>query len=175
MKANAVHETIREVAPSFAGWSQNANMQGLFGHCYLRDQVRCFKPERVWRWKYIGSSFQPTEPIDTELVTLYNERELENQSWEENQGEDYGYQTFLEFERNLTRNALNEILETLIEQDPSSHLIQQIKYYMRSDMKFWVPIIDSVLGIYFEEAIEQATTEDKEIIEIIKKRLEPSP
>jgi hypothetical protein len=174
VKANAVHETIREVEPSFAGWDQNSNVRGLFGHCYLRDQVRCFKPERVWRWKYIGASFQSLDPIDNELNTLYNDRELENQTWDENQGEDYGYQQFLEFERNLTRNACTEIKETIIEQNPSSHLIIQLENYMRSDMSIRVSVIDSLLRIYFEEAIVQANQEDKEIIEIIKKRLEPS-
>ena len=174
MKANAVHETIREVAPSFAGWSQNTNVQGLFGLCYLRGQIRCFKPERVWRWKYIGAPFQPTEPIDNQLVILYNDRDLENQSWEDNEGEDYGYHTFLEFERKLRRNALTEIKETLIEQNHSNHLIQQLENYMKSDMTTRVPVVDSLLAIYFEEAIEQAYQGDKEIIIIIKKRLDPS-
>ena len=100
--------------------------------------------------------------------------ELENQTWDENQGEDYGYQQFLEFERNLTRNACTEIKETIIEQNPSSHLIIQLENYMRSDMSIRVSVIDSLLRIYFEEAIVQANQEDKEIIEIIKKRLEPS-
>jgi hypothetical protein len=174
MKANAVHETIREVAPSFAGWSQNTNVQGLFGLCYLRDQIRCFKPERVWRWRYIGAPFQPTEQIDNQFVIWYNDRDLENQSWEDNEGEDYGYHTFLEFERKLRRNALTEIKETLIEQKQSSHLIQQLENYMNSDMSTHVSAIYSLLGIYFEEAIEHANQEDKEIIKIIKKRLDPS-
>jgi len=175
VKANAFHETIREVAPSFAGWSQKSNMRGLFGHCYLRGQVRYFKPERVWRWNYIGSPFQPTEPIDSELLSIYNDRELEGYSWEEYSGEDFGYRTFLEFERNLTRNALTEILETLIEQDTSNHLIQEIEKYLKLDMTARVPFVDSLLAIYFEEAIDQANQGDKEIIEIIIKRLETNP
>ena len=54
-------------------------------------------------------------------------------------------------------------------------IIQEIEKYLKSDMTAPGPLVDSLLAIYFEEAFKQASREDKEIIEIIIKRLEPNP
>jgi hypothetical protein len=174
MKANAVHETIREVAPSFTGWSQNANMQGLWGHCYLRDQIRCFKPERVWSWRYLGNTFNSQEPIHPELRFEYHQKNLQSHAWGEIQGEDLGYQQFIELEKNLLNKALSEIKETLEDLSTQTHpltlIIEQYLNHPNRDLLTNINLI-KFLTIYLEEAINSADPEDQKVLEIIKQRI----
>ena len=178
VKANSVHETIREVAPSFAGWSQNMNTNRLWGYCYLRDQIRCFKPERIWRWQYIGNAFQPREQIQSELTLEYRQKQLQTCLWNENLGEDFGYQQFIDLESSLIIKALNEIKGSLLDQNLTSHpLIPVIDQYLSQPSRDQLTNSNlvQIITIYLDEAINSADSEAREVLEIIKQRINDSP
>ena len=71
--------TVREVEPDYFGWSRNGRNFGCWGICRLRGDNRCFSPDEVRSWKYIGNEF--TANIAgrwQELLPLYNQRGLKS-------------------------------------------------------------------------------------------------
>jgi len=74
--------TIREVEPDYFGGSTNGRNFGCFGICRLRGDIRCFKPENVVSWRYIGNVFSPN-PLGRwqEHLAIYNQKGLANQNF----------------------------------------------------------------------------------------------
>lgn len=71
-------ETIREVEPDFVGQSTDGKNIGLWGFCRLRKQIRCFHPENVRKWRYIGNSFSPNpQGRWQELQSAYVSKKLD--------------------------------------------------------------------------------------------------
>ena len=70
--------TCREVEPDYVGWSINRRTFGLWGICRLRGwDIRCFKPDSVLRWRYVGNSFAPNlRGRWQELIPIYQQRGL---------------------------------------------------------------------------------------------------
>lgn len=70
--------TVREVEPDYYGWSTNGRNFGCFGFCRLRDgNIRCFKPENILEWRYVGNLFSP-DPQGRwhELMAVYQQKGL---------------------------------------------------------------------------------------------------
>jgi len=69
--------TLREVEPDFFGPSRNGKNSGCWGLCRLRGGIRCFSPENILEWRYIGNSFEPN-PVGRwqELEAIYEQRKL---------------------------------------------------------------------------------------------------
>jgi len=69
--------TVREVEPDFFGWSRNGKNFGCWGFCRLRGDIRCFSPENILDWHYVGNSFEHN-PVGRwrELLPLYEQRKL---------------------------------------------------------------------------------------------------
>jgi predicted DNA-binding transcriptional regulator YafY len=75
--------TVREVEPDYYGWSTNGRNFGCFGFCRLRDgNIRCFKPENILEWRYVGNLFSP-DPQGRwhELMPVYQQKGLEQASF----------------------------------------------------------------------------------------------
>ena len=73
---------VREVEPDYYGWSRNGKNFGLWGICRLRKNVRCFLPENVLGWKYVGNSFTPNPRGRwQELMPIYEKRNLAQQKF----------------------------------------------------------------------------------------------
>ena len=74
--------TVREVEPDYYGWSRDGKNFGLWGICRLRGNVRCFLPENVLDWRYVGDSFTPN-PLGRwrELKPIYEKRKLAQQKF----------------------------------------------------------------------------------------------
>jgi len=75
--------TSREVEPDYYGWSITLKNFGLWGICRLRGRaIRCFKPDSVLRWQYVGNSFVPN-PFGRwkELMPIYQQRGLSKKSF----------------------------------------------------------------------------------------------
>lgn len=72
--------TVREVEPDFYGQSTNGQNFGCFGFCRLRGgEIRCFLPENILEWRYIGDSFRPhTNGRWQELIAAYQQKGLAN-------------------------------------------------------------------------------------------------
>ena len=69
--------TVREVEPDYYGVSVNGRNSGLWGICRLRGGVRCFQPETILQWRYIGDSFSPNPRGRwQELISTYQQRAL---------------------------------------------------------------------------------------------------
>ena len=74
--------TFREVEPDYYGLSRNGKNSGLWGICRLRRDVRCFLPENVIGWKYVGNSFTPNPRGRwRELMPIYEKRNLAQQKF----------------------------------------------------------------------------------------------
>ena len=75
--------TVREVEPDFYGWSTNNRNFGCWGFCRLRNETRCFVPDNVQSWRYLGNEFHPN-PIGRwqELLSIYEQRELAQATYE---------------------------------------------------------------------------------------------
>ena len=74
--------TIREVEPDYYGWSRDGKNFGLWGICRLRRDLRCFLPENVLSWKYVGNSFTPNpQGRWQELLLYYKKRKLAKKKW----------------------------------------------------------------------------------------------
>ena len=69
--------TLREVEPDFFGSSRNGKNFGCWGLCRLRGEIRCFSPENILEWRYVGESFEPN-PVGRwqELAAIYEQRKL---------------------------------------------------------------------------------------------------
>jgi hypothetical protein len=69
--------TVREVEPDYFGWSRDGKNFGCWGICRLRGGDRCFKPDSVYEWRYVGDSFEPN-PYGRwqELLPIYKQRGL---------------------------------------------------------------------------------------------------
>jgi hypothetical protein len=76
--------TCREVELDFVGWSANGRNVGLWGICRLRNRnVRCFKPDSVVSWRYIGNSFEPNPHGRwEELIPVYKQKGLAQMSFQ---------------------------------------------------------------------------------------------
>ena len=69
--------TIREVEPDYYGWSANGKNFGLWGICRLRGDIRCFQPDSVLSWEYVGNTFEPNPKGRwTELMPVYKQKGL---------------------------------------------------------------------------------------------------
>jgi predicted DNA-binding transcriptional regulator YafY len=69
--------TVREVEPDFCGVSSNGKNSGLWGICRLRGDLRCFQPDSVVRWRYIGNPFIPNPRGRwRELLAVYSSKGL---------------------------------------------------------------------------------------------------
>lgn len=74
--------TVREVEPDYVGFSRDGKNFGLWGICRLRGNVRCFLPENVHGWKYVGDSFNPNPRGRwQELMPIYKKRKLDQQKF----------------------------------------------------------------------------------------------
>jgi predicted DNA-binding transcriptional regulator YafY len=73
--------TVRDVEPDFFGLSRNGKNFGCWGFCRLRGEIRCFSPENILEWRYIGESFQ-ANPVGrwSELVSVYQQKQLDNRT-----------------------------------------------------------------------------------------------
>lgn len=69
--------TLREVEPDFFGSSRNGKNFGCWGLCRLRGEIRCFSPENILEWRYVGDNFEPN-PVGRwpELAATYEQRKL---------------------------------------------------------------------------------------------------
>jgi predicted DNA-binding transcriptional regulator YafY len=69
--------TVREVEPDFFGSSRNGKNFGCWGLCRLRGEIRCFSPESILEWRYVGDNFEPN-PVGRwqELLAIYEQRKL---------------------------------------------------------------------------------------------------
>ena len=74
--------TVREVEPDYYGLSRDGKNFGLWGICRLRRNVRCFLPENVLGWKYVGNSFTPNpQGRWRELIPIYEKKKLAQQKF----------------------------------------------------------------------------------------------
>jgi predicted DNA-binding transcriptional regulator YafY len=69
--------TVREVEPDFYGLSKNGKNFGRWGFCRLRGEIRCFSPDSIIEWRYVGDDFTPNLVGRWgELMGIYNQRAL---------------------------------------------------------------------------------------------------
>jgi len=75
--------TVREVEPDYYGWARDGKNFGLWGICRLRRRnVRCFLPENVLDWQYVGNSFTPNPRGRwRELIPIYEKKKLAQQKF----------------------------------------------------------------------------------------------
>jgi len=74
--------TTREVEPDYCGASTDGKNIGLWGICRLRRDVRCFKPDSIVKWRYVGDLFTPNPRGRwRELVSIYNSKGLAQQEF----------------------------------------------------------------------------------------------
>jgi predicted DNA-binding transcriptional regulator YafY len=75
--------TCREVEPDYCGQSIDGKNIGLWGICRLRGgEIRCFKPDSILRWRYIGNTFAPNPRGRwQELIPIYKQKELDKTSF----------------------------------------------------------------------------------------------
>jgi predicted DNA-binding transcriptional regulator YafY len=76
--------TVREVEPDYYGWSTNGRNFGCYGLCRLRgEDIRCFQPENLVNWRFVGDSFSPNPKGRwQELLPVYQQKGLANISFE---------------------------------------------------------------------------------------------
>lgn len=74
--------TVREVEPDYCGLSADGNNSGLWAVCRMRRDIRCFKPDSVLKWSYVGNPFVPNPRGRwQELVQTYNSKGLADQEF----------------------------------------------------------------------------------------------